>query len=94
VKASTRLPWIIRPSTVYAVPLGWNLPQFSLGSGRGVPVGVLFCDNDGNPAHFDAFDRSAFALTTKNGHTRMYVGDGTEPVTRTSPAHRSGAMTT
>jgi len=66
------------PSTVYAGAFGLGIFRSSPSEAGGAFQSVFYsADNDGNPAHFDAFDRSAFALTTKNGHTRMYVGDGT-----------------
>jgi hypothetical protein len=65
------------PTTVYAGAFGLGIFRSSPSDAGGAFQQVFYSeDNDGNPAHFDPFDRTAFAVTTKNGHTRMYVGDG------------------
>lgn len=65
------------PAIVYVSVFGLGIFRSDPAEAGGAFQQVFYSlDNDGNPAHFDAFDRPAFALTTKNGHTRMYVGDG------------------
>jgi hypothetical protein len=65
------------PSTVYISAFGLGVLRSSPSDNAGAfqPVFVSLGFNS-DPAKEDAFARSAFALTTKNGQTRMYVNDG------------------
>ena len=65
------------PAVVYVGAFGLGIFRSDPSENGGAFQQVFYSeDNDGNPAHFDPFDRTAFAVTTKNGLTRMYVGDG------------------
>ena len=65
------------PAIVYASVFGLGIlrssPADNAGAFQQVFVSLGF---NPDPALEDAFARSAFALTTKNSHTRMYVNDG------------------
>jgi hypothetical protein len=65
------------PAAVYASAFGLGVfrssPTDNAGAFQQVFVSLGF---NPDPTKEDSFARSAFALTTKNGHTRMYVGDG------------------
>ena len=63
------------PAIVYAASFGLGVYRSSPSDNAGAfqPVFVSLGDV---PTQGDYFARSEFALTTKNGHTRMYVGDG------------------
>lgn len=65
------------PAIVYASAFGLGVfrssPADHAGAFQQVFVSLGF---NSDPTKEDSFARSAFALTTKNGHTRMYVGDG------------------
>jgi hypothetical protein len=65
------------PSTVYISAFGLGILRSSPSDMGGAfqPVFVSLGFNT-NGALEDSFARSAFALTTKNGQTRMYVNDG------------------
>jgi hypothetical protein len=65
------------PSTVYIAAFGLGVLRSSPSDNAGAfqPVFVSLGFNS-NPALEDISARTAFALTTKNGHTRMYVNDG------------------
>ena len=65
------------PAIVYASAFGLGVFRSSPGDHAGAfqPVFVSLGFNP-DPTKEDSFSRSAFALTTKNGHTRMYVNDG------------------
>src|SRR5438445_1082751 len=65
------------PAVVYVGAFGLGIFRSDPSENGGAFQQVFYSeDNDGNPAHFDPFDRTAFAVTTKNGLTRMYVADG------------------
>jgi hypothetical protein len=65
------------PAIVYASAFGLGIfrssPTDNAGAFQQVFASLGF---NADPTKEDAFSRSAFALTTKNGHTRMYVNDG------------------
>ena len=65
------------PAVVYVGAFGLGIFRSDPSDNGGAFQQVFYSeDNDGNPAHFDPFDRTAFAVTTKSGLTRMYVADG------------------
>ena len=74
-------------SIVYVAAFGLGIfrssPAESAGAFQQVFVIATF---NTNPAMEDYFSRPEFALTTKNGHTRMYVGDGPGGVLANEPA--------
>jgi hypothetical protein len=65
------------PTTVYISAFGIGVlrssPSDMAGAFQPVFISLGFSTN---PALEDSFARTAFALTTKNGQTRMYVNDG------------------
>jgi hypothetical protein len=65
------------PAIVYAGAFGLGVfrssPAEAGGAFQQVFVSLGF---NADPTKEDSFARTSFALTTKNGHTRMYVGDG------------------
>src|SRR5579883_879842 len=65
------------PSTVYISAFGLGVLRSSPSDNAGAfqPVFVSLGFNS-DPSKEDAFSRTAFALTTKNGKTRMYVHGG------------------
>lgn len=63
------------PKIVYAAAFGMGVFRSSPSEGAGA-FQQVFVSLGFVPTQGDYFARSAFALTTKNGHTRMYVGDG------------------
>jgi hypothetical protein len=65
------------PAIVYISAFGLGVLRSSPTDMAGAfqPVFVSLGFNS-DPTKEDSFARSAFALTTKNGHTRMYVNDG------------------
>jgi len=65
------------PAIVYISAFGLGILRSSPTDNAGAfqPVFVSLGFNS-NPALEDPFSRTAFALTTKGGHTRMYVNDG------------------
>jgi hypothetical protein len=65
------------PAIVYASAFGLGVLRSSPADNAGAfqPVFVSLGFNS-DPTKEDAFARSAFALTTKNGNTRIYVNDG------------------
>jgi hypothetical protein len=77
------------PAIVYAGAFGLGVfrssPAEAGGAFQQVFVSLGF---NANPTKEDAFARPAFALTTRHGHTRMYVGDGGG----NGPPSQSGAL--
>jgi hypothetical protein len=65
------------PEIVYAAAFGLGIFRSSPAENGGIfePVFVTATYST-NPANEDPFSRTEFSLTLKNGHTRMYVGDG------------------
>ena len=63
------------PKIVYAAAFGLGVFR-SAPSDHGGAFQQVFVSLGYNPAAEDFFARTAFALTSKAGHTRMYVGDG------------------
>ena len=63
------------PSTVYIAAFGLGILRSSPSDNAGAFQPVFVSLGYSTTAE-DAFARTAFALTTKNGHTRMYVNDG------------------
>ncbi len=77
------------PAIVYAGAFGLGVFRSSPAEAGGAFLQVFVSLGfNPNPALEDAFARPAFALTTKNGHTRMYVGDGGG----NGPPSQSGAL--
>jgi hypothetical protein len=65
------------PTTVYAAAFGLGVFRSSPGEAGGAFVQVFVSLGfNADPTKEDAFSRPEFTLTTKHGHTRMYVGDG------------------
>jgi len=63
------------PSIVYAAAFGVGIFRSSPAENGGAFTQV-FVTATFNATNNDPFSRTEFALTTKYGHTRMYVGDG------------------
>jgi hypothetical protein len=65
------------PAIVYAAAFGLGIFRSSSADNGGVFEQVFVTATySSNAANEDPFSRTEFALTTKNGNTRMYVGDG------------------
>lgn len=65
------------PTTVYAAAFGLGIFRSSPAESGGAFLQVFVTSTfNTNPSLEDFFSRPEFALTTKSGHTRMYVGDG------------------
>jgi hypothetical protein len=65
------------PAIVYAAAFGLGIYRSSPADNGGIFEQVFITSTySSNPATEDPFSRTQFALTTKNGATRMYVGDG------------------
>ena len=65
------------PTIVYAAAFGLGIFRSSLAESSGAFLQVFVAATfNPNPSLEDPFSRPEFALTTKSGHTRMYVGDG------------------
>jgi hypothetical protein len=65
------------PTIVYAATFGLGIFRSSPAERSGAFLQVFVAATfNRNPAMEDPYSRPEFALTTKNGHTRMYVGDG------------------
>lgn len=77
------------PTIVYVGAFGLGIfrssPAEAAGAFQQVFVSLGF---NADPTQEDAFARTSFALTTKHGHTRMYVGDGGS----FGPPSQSGAL--
>jgi len=65
------------PAIVYVGAFGLGIYRSSQADNGGVFEQVFVTSTySSNPANLDPFSRTEFALTTNNGTTRMYVGDG------------------
>ncbi|MFZ3262508.1 MAG: hypothetical protein WA172_00780 [Terriglobales bacterium] len=65
------------PTTVYAAAFALGIFRSSPTESGGAFLQVFVTSTfNPNPSLLDPFSRPEFALTTKSGHTRMYVGDG------------------
>ena len=65
------------PAIVYAAAFGLGIFRSSPAESGGAFLQVFVAATfNPNPSLEDPFSRPEFALTTKSGHTRMYVGDG------------------
>ena len=64
------------PAIVYAGAFGLGIFRTSPADNGGIFEQVFVTSTYSSAGNFDPFSRTEFALTTKNGTTRMYVGDG------------------
>ncbi len=75
------------PAIVYAAAFGLGIFRSSPAESGGAFLEVFVASTfNPNPSLEDIFSRPEFALTTKSGHTRMYVGDGPGDLFEGEPA--------